>query len=244
MEIDIENKITLLIHDKVDFEWISEYGLHYKILYILDGSGRTSLNGSAYDYEKGGFFIVAPMQQLLIHPTERTRILTILLTNVTSNMTNAKVQPDGFNYLFKYFWKNSGSARFNQGKQLKDDDDRLIAATLTDILSKEVIQTKSFSKEILANCIATLIMILCRNLYNQHEAELPDQFDPKTEKLLEAVRYRVQDLKIIAIKDIAADMNITYYQLSRAVIKGTGATLKSFVTKFQQEEYQETCFGT
>ena len=238
LEFDIENKIILYTCDAQDLDSVSQNRSFYKIIYILNGNGTAVLGRDRHDYQKGSIFLISPKRTLNFNPFRRTDILVIVFVDFRTTLMKPRLTINGLDNLFRYVEENLAPFNLEQGKRIKDVNDRKSVKELVKTISREMQQHGHFTKEIILNSICLLTFILVRNLTNPLEPAVTNSYDLETSQILEYVRRRVRDNKKVTIKDLAEGMMMSEYNLNRAIIKGTGSTLKSLIAQYRTGTFQ------
>lgn len=222
------NSVTLTLCNGDEFQDILRGRDAFTLVHIIEGSGMAGFSDELSSFGAGYVFIGYEKRSLPIFPVANTKIFVIQISKDRGYGTPGDAVGQ-VSMCIDTIFENSHPCLFDVNNQIQNHIERLYLGILLDGLMTDVTLDQARPFSIIESDILGLLLILSKEREKARPMREPKRFDAETEKLLKDIKLRILIHGDFTIRDIAEGLQISPYNLNRAVIKGTGSTLKSFV---------------
>ena len=161
-------------------------GLHthtfFELIYIVEGTGKQSINEIELDYQPGNLFLVAPNDTHIFKIEAATQFFFIRFNNVF--VKSSKKEHD----LIQRLELILQNARHEPGSILNNDVDKTSVKYLMEILINEHLHHDLYHQELVAQLVNTLLIIIARNI----SQAFPEKIDETSEQKVVAILQYIQ----------------------------------------------------
>lgn len=211
-------------------------GIHthtfFELVYVIEGSGFQTINGDQFSYKSGHLFLLAPEDHhtFEINSTSRFFFIRFNATYLKSN-TSAKELVNRLEMILRNVSRRSGCI-------LKREEDKQAIRTLMHLIINEQERGDLFHKEVIAQYINTLLVIISRNI----SLTLPDKIDENSDsKVLDILNYiqrNISDPDKLKAEHIGNTFGIAEAYLGRYFKHHTRAGFQDYIMAYKLKQVE------
>ncbi|GGH30117.1 AraC family transcriptional regulator [Dyadobacter endophyticus] len=232
-ELNIDQTLNLVSCEARELEQSSRYGGLFGIAFVTEGEGVLSCDDDSWHYEEQAIFLLSPGHSFQFKSFYRTNLLTIFFDPF--RIAGAADPINSFTNMFRTVRDLFSVPSFLRQKELRSETDRLAVTHLVRLIETELGHLQDSSRELVANSVTLLVNLVKRNLSDSLRAESATHYSDETDRVLNKIRNTLERNEYLTIQEVAAAMKMSQYNLNKAVIKGTGETLKAIITRYRAE---------
>ena len=237
-ELNIHNKCILASLESSELESLCTYRDRLRVIVILEGSGKATINDAPYSYQKDSIFILRPHQNISLQTFGKTKIFSIISGLSQKSATREKPYVTTFATMFGQIESLVSNKLFVQGKIMERSIDRESANQIIKLITHEMQHRPDSYKEIIRNSVFTLIHMLDRNIQYVRKYIPVRQFHPETDRILEYIKRQLQLNHKFDIQEVASSFNISEECVNESLVARTGFTFKKFIIKYRTDLFK------
>ncbi|WP_353719226.1 AraC family transcriptional regulator [Dyadobacter sp. 676] len=232
-EFNIDQTLNLVSCEARELEQSSRYGGLFGIAFVTEGEGVLSCDDDSWHYEEQAIFLLSPGHSFQFKSFYRTNLLTIFFDPF--RIAGAADPFNGFTGIFRAVRDLFSAPGFPRHKEFKSETDRLAVTQLLRLVEAELGHLQDGSRELLVSSVALLVNLVKRNFSEVQRIDPAAYYSEETDRVLNDVRKMLRKNEHMTIQEIASALNTSQYNLNKMVIKGTGETLKTIISRYRSE---------
>ncbi|WP_159466707.1 hypothetical protein [Dyadobacter sp. 3J3] len=237
-KLNIHNKCILASLEANELELLYPYSDRLRVIVILEGSGKVTLDTVSSSYQKDSIFILRAQQNISFQTFVKTKIFTIISGSSPKSALKDKPYITTFSTMFGQIESLVSNKSFVQGKVMERSIDRESANQIIKLITHEMQNRPDSNKEIIRNGVFTFIHILDRNIQYVRKHIPVLQFHPETDQILEYIKRQLQLNNKFDIQEIASSFKVSEDCISEILIARTGFTFKKFIVKYRTDLFK------
>ena len=227
---------TFVVHQYSFDKWEVEPHNHnyFEIIFVLNGSGFHTINGTKFPYKKGDIFLLAP---------EDTHHFDIIKQSIfthfkfTELLFSSKVNLPDRKYWLQRIEQLLHNPNTIPGDVISNQEDRKIILDIHNVVMEEFKNEKIYYQEIISNAISTILSIIVRNISVKFGSNKRNKSikDSRIDRILGHIRQNVYDKDLTKISYMADKFNMSQSSISTYFKKATGESIHQYVTKYKMK---------
>jgi AraC-like DNA-binding protein len=206
-------------------------GIHthtfFELVYILSGTGTQHINNSSFAYKPGHLFLMAPEDVHSFKIKTPTRFFFIRFNN---QYIAADAQQHELLKRLELILENANN---DPGCILKTEDDKLIVKPLIEAIIREHTNTGIYHKDLIAQYVNTLLVIVARNISLALPEKIGENSDKRTVDILQYIQANIYDPEKIRAAHLSDHFGITQTYLGRYFKRQTNESLQNYIMKYK-----------
>lgn len=199
----------------------------FELVYIISGTGRQYINQNKFHYAAGHLFLITPEDHHSFAVDSPTEFFFLRFNDIY--LRNNALPSDNRQRL-EFILQN---ANHQPGCILREETDKCLVGPLVEAILREQGSRDLYKKELTAQMVNTLIVIVARNIARY----MPEQVNAKTdEKALDILNYiqnHIYDPQKIRAEAISRHFGISPAYLGRFFRKHTHETLQQYISNYR-----------
>ena len=206
-------------------------GLHthtfFELIYIVTGEGRQCINEIEFKYKPGDLFLVAPNDTHVFKIENPTQFFFIRFNN--GFVQSSKKEKELANRL-EMILQN---ARHEPGCILNNEYDRAGVTHLMDMIIREHLNHDLYHKELVAQLVNTLLVIVARNISQAFPARIDETSEKKAVDILQYIQTNIYYPERLRAENISAHFGIAGSYLGSYFKKHANETLQQYILNYK-----------
>lgn len=199
----------------------------FELVYILSGTGIQWINNNKFPYHDGHLFMLTPGDSHSFDIHTMTKFVNIKFNDIYIH--SAVFGAENIHRL-EFILQH---ANHQPGCILRNKTDKLLVKPMIEAIIREYINKKLYSKEIIAQLINTIIIVVARNI----AMFLPEQVDECSEEkaldILQYIQTHIYQSDKIKAKAISQQFGISESYLGRYFKKHTNETMQQYILNYK-----------
>lgn len=210
-------------------EWNKRPHKHnfFEIIYIEKGSGMQCINQHQFEYKEGNIFLLPPLDCHSFKIKEVSRFYFIRFTDhyflKKDNLMRYNEWFDKITYILSNYNKIPGDI-------ISYDNERKFIINNIKTIHQEFLSNDSFSDQIIAGSIASILNILARNIERRY-VDKANEKDNRFGEILRFIHTNITDNKKLRIPFLAEKFNVSKTYFSEYFKKQAGKSLADYILK-------------
>lgn len=206
-------------------------GLHahtfFELVYIVEGTGRQSINEMEFGYEAGNLFLVAPNDKHIFHIGTPTQFFFIRFNNVFVQ-SNEKERE-----LFQRLEMILQNVRHEPGCIIKSAADARSIKGLMDILIQENLSNQFYQKELTVQLVNSILIIIARNIHQIYPENMSESSDQKAMDILQYIQSNIYSPEKLRTDNISQQFGISQTYLGSYFKKHALVSLQQYILNYK-----------
>lgn len=199
----------------------------FELVYIVSGTGKQHINNNTVHYTAGNLFLLAPDDRHEFIFETTTQLFFIRFTHIYLRTGAAsKEQLEKMEIILNNANKEPGSV-------IKKQEDKATMKGIMQALIYEHQHNALYSKELIAQYIQTILVIVVRNLLLSLPEDVNTQSDRKVLEILQYVQANIYFPEKLKGAAISKRFGISETYLGRYFRKETNETLQEYITGYK-----------
>ncbi|TDS13222.1 AraC family transcriptional regulator [Sphingobacterium paludis] len=199
----------------------------FELVYILSGTGEHQVDGHTFKYEPGHLFLITPQASHHFDVATVTDFFFLRFSNIY--LKNNVLQHERIKQL-DYILQN---AAHKPGCLLKSAADRQLIDSLIQHTGNELKSTDFYKREVIQQCVDTLIVLIARNIADYIPSTTNEQTDERVISLLTYIQNHIYEPEKIRTDALCAQFGVSANYLGRYFKKQCGETMQSYIIKYK-----------
>jgi len=207
---------------------------YFEIIFIEEGKGHHTINGTRFAYKKKDIFLLAPEDthhfEVDVHSKFTYFKFTELLFSSKNNLPDRK------------HWLQRIEQIINQpnlvpGDVIRHDHDRDVIWDIHDLVIREFNAENVYYRQIISNAISTSLSIIARSITETY-ANLNKEINSKhtrIDDILSYIRQHVYDNNLTKISYLANLFHMSQSSISTYFKKQTGESIHQYITNYKMK---------
>lgn len=229
-EFHIDQTLTLVGCDAQELEPTARYGGLFGIVMIMDGEGVLHLRDDSWHYESHRIFLLSPGQSSQFTAFYKTSLLAVFFDPF--RVAGAAESSVG---LFRNVRDIFSAKHLADFKEFTDELDRASVIQLARLIEQELGNPGEPNRDLIVSGVSVIVSLMVKNLTRSALPENLVHYNEETSRVLTHVRRRLRVDEHVTIQEIAAELGISQYNLNKLIIKGTGETLRTILSRYRTE---------
>ncbi len=227
---------TFVIHQYPSDTWEEETQNedYFKIIFVEEGLGSHTVNGTKFLYKENNIFLLAPNDT---HSFEIEKQSKFTYFKFTDRLFSSKVSLPPRKYWLQRIEQLLHNPNLIAGDIIYHEEDRNITWNLHKIILKEFKKEKVYYHEIICNAVSTLLSIFVRNLSEKNTVmhlNTPIAYN-KIDQVIHHIKHSIYDNELTKISYMAQKFQMSQSSISSSFKKATGESIHQYVTKYKME---------
>lgn len=229
-EFHIDQTLTLVGCDAQELEPTARYGGLFGIVIVMEGEGVLNLRDDSWHYETHRIFLLSPGQSCHFTAFYKTNLLAVFFDPFrVAGAADATVG------LFRNVRDIFAAQHLPDYKEFTDDLDRASVVQLARLIDQELANASEPNRDLLVSGVSVIVSLMVKNLTRSALSENLVHYNEEISRVLTHVRRRLRVDEHVTIQEIAAELGISQYNLNKMIIKGTGETLRTILSRYRTE---------
>ena len=217
----------------VSFEKMEEYTKQehqhsfFELVYILSGKGRQCINNYNFDYHPGHMFLITPQDCHSFEIEESTEFFFLRFNDIYIKSKGIHVENvERLEYILH-------NANHKPGCILKNQSDKALVKPVVEALIREAINRDIYDKEITAQLVNTIIVVVARNIAKYMPEQVDMSSDQKIVDILNYLQSNIYEPEKIRASAVSLHFGISEHYLGRFFKKHSGQTMQSYLNNYR-----------
>ncbi|MDJ1499954.1 AraC family transcriptional regulator [Xanthocytophaga agilis] len=214
-----------------DFMNVCSKGEHshsfFELVYIREGTGQQRINATHFQYQSGHLFLLAPEDAHCFDIETPTQFFFIRFNTI---YLQAEAKQQDLLQRMELILRN---ASHQPGCVLKNSSDKAVIRPLMEALIREHQQKDLYHKELIAQYVNTLLVIVARNLMTTLPEKIDEQSENKVITILQYVQSNIYHPERLKGEYISKEFGISESYLGRYFRKHTNETLQQYILNYK-----------
>lgn len=199
----------------------------FELVYILSGTGIQWINNNKFAYHDGHLFMLTPgdSHSFDIHTT--TRFVTIKFNDIYIH--SAVFGAENIQRL-EFILQH---ANHQPGCILRNKTDKLLVKPMIEAIIREHINKYLYSKEIIAQLINTIIIVVARNIAMFLPGQVNESSEEKSLDIMQYIQTNICQPDKIKAKAISRHFGISVNYLGRYFKKHMHETMQQYILNYK-----------
>jgi AraC family transcriptional regulator, transcriptional activator of pobA len=200
----------------------------FELVYILEGCGMQTVNGTRSSYQKQSIFLLPASNSHSYFIEEPTKFLFI---RFTANFFKDDV--DGVIDFGKWFCRlNFIIGHYNRtaGDLIRNESDRRNASRLIELVIEESDKEDVHSRRITQSTMVSILEIIARNIVKSMNRQ-PAPNNGKFTDMLLHIQYYLIDQDMVSLKYLSAKFNVSETYFSEYFKRNSGEKFQDFILR-------------
>jgi AraC-like DNA-binding protein len=206
-------------------------GLHthtfFELIYIVAGTGKQSINEIELDYRPGNLFLVAPNDTHIFKIETATQFFFIRFNNV---FVKSSKKEDDLIQRLELILQN---ARHEPGSILKNEVDKTSVVHLMEILINEHLHHDLYHKELIAQLVNTLLIVIARNISQTFPEKIDESSEQKIVDILQYIQANIYYPEKLRAEQISNHFAIAENYLGSYFKKHANESLQQYILNYK-----------
>jgi AraC-like DNA-binding protein len=206
-------------------------GLHthtfFELIYIVGGTGKQSINEIELDYQPGNLFLVAPNDTHIFKIEAATQFFFIRFNNV---FVKSSKKEDDLIQRLELILQN---ARHEPGSILKNEVDKTSVVHLMEILINEHLHHDLYHKELVAQLVNTLLVVIARNISQAFPEKIDETSEQKVVDILQYIQTNIYYPEKLRAGQISNHFGIAENYLGSYFKKHANESLQQYILNYK-----------
>jgi AraC-like DNA-binding protein len=199
----------------------------FELIYIVGGTGRQCINEVEFAYKAGNLFLVAPNDSHVFKIEQTSRFFFIRFNNV---FVQSSKKDQELAARLEMILQN---ARHEPGCILKNEDDRTAVIHLMDMIIREHLQHDLYHKELIAQLVNSLLVIIARNISQDFPDVIDEASEGKAVDILFYIQAHIYYPEKLRAAAISKHFGISRTYLGRYFKKHANETLQDYIMRYK-----------
>jgi len=217
----------------VSFEKMEEYTKQehqhsfFELVYILSGKGKQCINNYNFDYQPGHMFLITPQDCHSFEIEESTEFFFLRFNDIYIKSKGIHVENvERLEYILH-------NANHKPGCILKNQSDKALVKPVVEALIREAINRDIYDKEITAQLVNTIIVVVARNIAKYMPEQVDMSSDQKIVDILNYLQSNIYEPEKIRASAVSLHFGISEHYLGRFFKKHSGQTMQSYLNNYR-----------
>ena len=199
----------------------------FELVYIVTGTGTQWINSNKFSYHAGHLFLITPNDSHSFDIHTRTQFLTIKFNDIYIHSTifgSENIQR--LEFILQH-------ANHQPGCILRHKVDKLLVNPLIDAIIREYVNRALYSKELIAQLINTLIIVVARNISMFLPEQVNECSEEKSLNILQYIQANIYKSGKVKAKEISQHFGISPNYLGRYMKRHTNETMQQYILNYK-----------
>ncbi|MDO6430820.1 AraC family transcriptional regulator [Flavitalea sp. BT771] len=199
----------------------------FELIYIVEGTGRQCINEVEFAYKPGDLFLVAPNDTHVFKIEQTSRFFFIRFNHVFVQSSKKDQE------LAARLEMILPNARHEPGCILKKEADRRAVTHLMEMIIHEHLQHDLYHKELIAQLVNTLLVIIARNISQVFPDVIDEASEEKAVDILQYIQTHIYYPDKLRAEAISKYFGISRTYLGRYFKKHAHETLQDYIMRYK-----------
>jgi AraC family transcriptional regulator, L-rhamnose operon regulatory protein RhaS len=202
----------------------------FELVYILEGTGKQTINKNAFDFRVGNMFLITPQDHHSFKIETTTKFLLIRFSNIYLNQKFDKTSNEGWLQRMEFILQN---ASHQPGCILKNQGDKILMRAMIDSVVREHVNQELYHKEMIQQIVYTIITIVARNIALNMPEKVKGNSEESVVDIIQYIQQHIYNPANLRAEKLASQFNISESYLGRYFKKHTGENLQQYITNYK-----------
>ncbi|MCE7066926.1 AraC family transcriptional regulator [Dyadobacter sp. CY326] len=203
----------------------------FELVYIVNGTGKHSINKNQFTYHPGNMFLITPDDQHSFAIQETTQFYFIRFSDIYIKSRKEQEGRDAeWIRRMEYILRN---ASHQPGCILCNPGDKVLVKALINSITTELVNRSLYHQELISQLVNTMITIVARNIAMTMPEKVSDSTGNTVMDIINYIQENIYTPDLLRIESIGAHFGISEGYLGRYFKKHTGESLQQYITNFK-----------
>jgi len=197
----------------------------FEIIYVIEGTGIQSINSGKFDYRPGDIFLLAPEDVHYFDIKMPTSLFFIRFNSIY-------IQSKELSALqrIELILQNAGK---EPGCVIKDNADKAVVKSIMYALMAENDKKGIYHKELIAQYVNTLLVIIARNIMAALPKKIDEQSNGKAISILQYIQTNIYNPELLRGEHISKKFGISEAYIGRFFKNHMNETLQQYTLNYK-----------
>ena len=199
----------------------------FELVYILSGTGIQWINDNKFQYHDGHLFMITPGDSHSFEIRTTTKFINIKFNDIYIHSTVFGAENiQRLEFILQH-------ANHQPGCILRNKTDKLLVKPIIEAIIREYVNRNLYSKEIIAQLINTIIIVVARNIAMFLPEQVNEYSEEKALNILQYIQTNIYQPDKIKTRTISQHFGISESYLGRYFKKYTNETMQQYILNYK-----------
>jgi AraC-like DNA-binding protein len=199
----------------------------FELVYIMSGTGTQIINKQQFTYGPGHMFLITPEDCHSFEVATHTQFFFLKFNDIY--IKKNPVLQENVQRL-EFILQNASHL---PGCILKNQIDKTLVKPMVEAINREYIGKDLYNKELIAQLVNTLIIIVARNIAKFLPEQVNESTAEKAMDILQYIQEHIYEPEKISATAISGHFGISDSYLGRYFKRHTNETMQQYITRYK-----------